>query len=137
MNEPYIPLLVEGFLARTVPGQSEVTLTAHHLMGGADILIFAVIGSVGALLGYAVLYTLGGLLRSILHVVSNNAQQARTLRWQSRAIRILPLLLLAAALPYVGVITVIAAGFYRLKPYKAFLSLIMAELLVRLVTLYV
>lgn len=136
MNEPYIPLLVEGFLARTIPGKSEVTLTAHHLMGSADILPFAVIGSIGALAGYAVLYTLGGFLRSILHVVSSNAQQARTLRWQSRAIRILPLLLLAASLPYIGMITVIAAGFYRLKPHKSFLSLMIAELLVRLVMLY-
>lgn len=130
--ELYTDVLLQGFLARILPWEQEILLRAHVLFGHEAKAWLLCAASLGALLGYACLYAGGYMLRRHLSQISTEAQTARSLRAEPLAKRVLPFLLLGAALPYIGWIAAFASGFYRIRLWLAVPAVIAAETMLRL-----
>lgn len=130
--ELYADIFLQGFLARIVPWHQELLLRANLLFGHESATRLMAIASLGACLGSALLYAGGWMLRRHLALISTQDQQARSLRGERWAKRALPLVLLGAALPYIGWIVVFASGFYRVRLWLVVPIVLAAELLLRL-----
>lgn len=127
----WLDILWETFFARLLPLFKEVTLSALRQFQPEQYVPYAALATVAALAAYAVLYAMGVWLRRMPDRVSTEEQKARIKTMEPSARYWLPWLLILAASP-VGPALLLAAGFFRLKPWLTFVCVLAAELLWRL-----
>lgn len=119
----------EAFIARLLPFRPEVTLPAMWSFGEPPPAAIAAAG-IAALVACALLYFVGILLRRAPKHVSTAEQQERIKKMHLAAGQWLPWLLILSPTP-VGPMLVVAAGFFAVKPWRAALMIVAAEVLWR------
>lgn len=121
----------EAFLTRLLPIFHEVTLGALRNFHPEQYPLNALIAAIGALAASLILFWIGVGLRRMPERVSTAEQQARIETMRAGAQHWLPWLLILSPTP-MGVILIIAAGFFRVKPMVAAAAIVAAEILFRL-----
>ncbi len=130
MNQ-WVNLFTEAFAARALPMFHEVELGAIRSFHPEQYAGSAVIAALGALAASVMLYGIGVWLRRMPERVSTPEQQVRIEAMRAAAREWLPWLLILSASP-IGCVLIMAAGFFRLPPRIAALSIIAAEVLWRI-----
>lgn len=123
-------ILIEGFVARLLPFNHEVTLNAMRQFQPEHYAAGAVVAGAGALAAMAVYYAIGVWLRRLPAKVSTEEQQARIEKIRLAATGWLPWLLILSPTP-VGGVLVMAAGFFVIRPWVAAAAITAAEVLWR------
>ena len=118
MDEVLI-IFQEALLTRLLPFYNEVMLTAIlHFWPTAQYIEAALVAAAGSLTGAVILYGVGIWLRRMPEKVSTPKQQERVMRMQKDAGTWLPWLLVLAPTPF-GTALIMAAGFFRMRPWIA------------------
>lgn len=123
-------IFIEGFLVRLAPFYHEVTLDAVRHFHIDQYPENAALASVGALLALLIYYLFGIWLRRMPERVSTPEQQLNIEMLRVQAHFWLPYLLVLAPTP-VGGVVVMAAGFFRMKPWKVAGIVVVTEVLWR------
>ena len=126
-----IIIFQEALLTKLLPLFNEVTLIAIlHFWPTSQYLEAALVAAAGAFAGSVILYGIGIWLRRMPEKVSTPAQQKRVMRMQKDAHQWLPWLLVLAPTPF-GTAIIMAAGFFRIKPWIATSIIVASEILWR------
>lgn len=123
-------VFIEGFLTRLAPFYNEVTLDAIRHFHFEQYPPNAALAAVGALIASVLYFLFGIFLRRMPEKVSTEEQQLRIEVMRAQAHFWMPYLLVLAPTP-VGGVVVMAAAFFRMKPWKVALIVLVTEIVWR------